>query len=614
MPRRLPRNRRCLRLMAISLAPIYLVLWIAGTGCFGELYMYDVTLARCLFVMNLLLEDGVTEAELLDVLSGVEMEVPDSMLGIAGSTGSGTNEGVATLRHYRAGMLEQQIDYALHFSALGAIDDDDLIEGFQLQPGDRLALLIALEDVLADLFAQFTLDPVGLDPVDGSRVPSFRFPEAAGRAKFSMVFDAKLGVPYDLPAGELVLDGSVAVSEGARGEVPRKVIVEVAHLNASGKVKRKHKQTIKINQGNGVFKTSRKDFKGFEVQEGERIRLRFKSKGGDVTGLDWMLQSTYRRLEPADGLVYHGTSPTISDVDEYIAALGDPSVHPAVEGMHAGVPGTRPQFLEQNTREFLERVGAAGRIPHLSYSMTIGEGEPVDDVIAQSDTYDDLIRAIGRAIRDHGDPVFVRIGFEFNGSWNGYHPGVYPAAFRKVVDLLREEGARNFSTIWCYEPDAPGDFDAVDKNGQPLWYPGDGYVDWFGIDLFQHGHFTDDGRRREGNTPYARTLGFLEMARDHGKPVYLSELSAVDAHLTSDGEDPGFADGKADWELWFEPFFEFLEAHPEIKGFNYMSQDYRGTQFEANGWGNAKIQDNSYVKQQWIERLRDNRFLHAPDV
>lgn len=122
-------------------------------------------------------------------------------------------------------------------------------------------------------------------------------------------------------------------------------------------------------------------------------------------------------LEPPDGYVYHGTSPHVPDVEAYIAALGDPAILPAVEGMHSAVPGTRPQALERTTRDFLERVREAGRIPHLSFSMSIGDGEAVDDVIALTDTYDELIRTVGRVIRDFGDPMFVRIGFEFNGSW-----------------------------------------------------------------------------------------------------------------------------------------------------------------------------------------------------
>jgi hypothetical protein len=71
-------------------------------------------------------------------------------------------------------------------------------------------------------------------------------------------------------------------------------------------------------------------------------------------------------LEPPDGRVYHGTSPNTQDVDAYIWSLDDPSLLPAVEGMHGAVPGTRPEFVETTTRAFLERQRVAGRIPHLS--------------------------------------------------------------------------------------------------------------------------------------------------------------------------------------------------------------------------------------------------------
>lgn len=329
-------------------------------------------------------------------------------------------------------------------------------------------------------------------------------------------------------------------------------------------------------------------------------------------------------LEPPDGYVYHGTSPHVPDVEAYIAALGDPVLFPSVEGMHSAVPGTRPRFLARTLLDFLERVRDAGRIPHLSFSMSIGDGEAVDDVIALTDRYDDMIRTVGRVIPDFGDPVFVRIGFEFNGSWNNYHPGLYPIAFRKFVDLLRDEGATNFATIWCYEPNGRGDFDAIDASGAYLWYPGDDYVDWFGIDLFRHGTFVAGARTGRGGrqdargaggrgqeSPYERTVRFLKMAEKHGKPVFLSELAAVDAYLTPDHLVPDFADGKHDWEMWFAPFFALLDEYPQIKGFNYMSQDYRETKYAAIGWGDARIQVNSYVLERWIEALRDERFIHA---
>ncbi len=312
-------------------------------------------------------------------------------------------------------------------------------------------------------------------------------------------------------------------------------------------------------------------------------------------------------FEPPDGQVYHGTSPNPADVDAYIAALGDPALAPLVEGSHMGIPGTRPQNFVRVLQAFVDRVTGAGRVPHLSFSFTIGDGQPVDDVIADSDTYDAQIDDAARITASVDGPVFVRPGFEFNGSWNGYTAGVYPRAFRKFVDRFRAAGADNAIFIWCYMPAGPGDF-ADEVAGEALWYPGDAYVDWFGLDLFDAGNFHPDApiEDRGGVTTKGRSEAFLTMAREHGKPVFLSEVAAVKIGITPDP-----ADGEADWAAWFGPWFDFLEAHPEIKGFNYMSQDYTGTKYdEQHGWGNARLQDNPVILARWVERLGSGRFIH----
>lgn len=325
---------------------------------------------------------------------------------------------------------------------------------------------------------------------------------------------------------------------------------------------------------------------------------------------------TLARFEPPDGRVYHGTSPNTADVDAYIEALGDPAIHPLVEGMHAGIPGTRSENLVPGTRAFLDRVRAAGRVPHLSYSMSIGDGQPVDDVILDSDVYDDLIDQIAAVVAEFDDPVFVRIGFEFNGAWNGYTPGVYPAAFRKIVDRFRAAGVDDAAYVWCYEPDAPGDFDDVDAKGEPLWYPGDDHVDWFGLDVFNDEHVDADAPAvdgRGGETSRGRVLRFLEMARAHDRPVFLSESAAARVHVTPDAEDPDLVDGQRDWDAFFAGYFALFRDHPEVKGFNYMNQDYRGSVYESLGWGDARVEINSFVLQSWVDELAEPAFVHAAE-
>jgi len=316
-------------------------------------------------------------------------------------------------------------------------------------------------------------------------------------------------------------------------------------------------------------------------------------------------------FEPPDGRIYHGAAPDPAVVDGYIAGLGDASIAPLLEGVHLGIGGTSGrQRVSDTIREWLARVREAGRVPHLSLSLT-ADGAPIDVAIATSTDYDAALAAV---VAEYGDPLFIRIGFEFNGAWNGYTPGVYPIAYRKTVEAFRAAGVDHAAYIWCYEPDGPNDFDAL-IDGEPAWYPGDDVVDWFGLDLFGAEHFDPVHAGRPGRpTAYDKSIRFLEMADLHDKPVMLSETAPAKAHLTADADDPGLVDGRADWDVWFDRFFAFMVDHPRIKGFLYMNHDYRGTVYErTNGWGDCRIEINSAILDRYRTILRDPRFIHRLD-
>jgi Glycosyl hydrolase family 26 len=220
--------------------------------------------------------------------------------------------------------------------------------------------------------------------------------------------------------------------------------------------------------------------------------------------------------EPEDGRIYHGTAPNPTVVDGYIAALDDEAIAPLIEGIHLGASGTSGrQYVVDTIRDWLTYVHEAGRIPHLSLSMRTGTGEPSDVEIATTTLHDRVLHEIGKTVAEFGKPLFIRLGFEFNGVWNGYTSGVYPIAYRKMVDIFRAAGVDQAAYIWCYEPDGPNDFDAV-IDGQSAWYPGDDYVDWFGLDLFKAEHFVPPMTERDSqNAAYSRSIRFLEMASTH---------------------------------------------------------------------------------------------------
>ncbi len=325
----------------------------------------------------------------------------------------------------------------------------------------------------------------------------------------------------------------------------------------------------------------------------------------DASNYEYMHAYFGARLEPEDGRVYHGVGQSNTGVQEYIDAMADSTIMPIVVNFYYDIPGTRGnKFEELRSRLAMEK--AIGRIPHLSIAMTDGRVW-TDSIIATSRRYDDIIDTLATIVRDYGGRIFVRPGFEFGGTWFPYHAYLYPKAFRKIVDRFRAVAEPDsMAFLWCYYPAAPNDFDSTNGRGEYKWYPGDDHVDWFSLDLFKAGDFHPDSAdsRRGVLTPKGKSERFLAMARDHAKPVFLSELSATYINVTTDPSD-----GMNDWNAWFVPFFRFLSGHPEIKGFNYTNWNWSDyTQWAE--WGDSRIEINPFILARYREELRNPRYIH----
>jgi hypothetical protein len=284
--------------------------------------------------------------------------------------------------------------------------------------------------------------------------------------------------------------------------------------------------------------------------------------------------------------------------------MGDSTIMPAVHNFYYSIPGPRGDKFDQ-LRQQLAAEFAIGRIPHLSISMDDGRVW-TDSVVATSTKFDYIIDSIATAVRDFGHKLFVRPGFEFGGTWFPYHPYLYPLAFQKIVNRMRAiANPDSMVFLWCYYPAAPDDFDSVDARG-PRWYPGDTIVDWFSLDLFGPADFHKDSAsaRRGKLTNKGKSERFLAFAAAKNKPVFLSETSAVYTFITPDEQD-----GMHDWNAWFVPFFEFITAHPQIKGYNYTNWDWtQYTQYQT--WGDSRIQVNSYILDNYRQEMRNPKYIH----
>jgi mannan endo-1,4-beta-mannosidase len=103
-----------------------------------------------------------------------------------------------------------------------------------------------------------------------------------------------------------------------------------------------------------------------------------------------------------------------------------------------------------------------------------------------SGTYDNYLIAYARAVRTYLHPVILSFGHEMNGNWYPWgnthtSPRVFVAAWRHIVTVFRETGARNVTWLWTVN--------IMQTGGIPspaVWWPGDSYVTWVGLDGYYY--------------------------------------------------------------------------------------------------------------------------------
>ena len=222
-------------------------------------------------------------------------------------------------------------------------------------------------------------------------------------------------------------------------------------------------------------------------------------------------------------------------------------------------------------------------VMHVSISMEGGGEEKV-----ANGTFDHLIDEFVQFIADHPKRVFfIRIGYEFDGSWNKYEPENFKKAFRRIVDALRNKKLSNYATIFASSSTVkPNQFETYD--------PGSEYYDWIGYSWWGH-------EDKFGNAAPA-----LAYARALKKPVFVAESTARGHYF--DIEDP-----EKVWSDWFEPFFEHIEKNKDvIRAASYINADWDG-QDMWDGWGQTRLETSPVLRQRWLQKISEPTFINAAD-
>ncbi len=281
------------------------------------------------------------------------------------------------------------------------------------------------------------------------------------------------------------------------------------------------------------------------------------------------------KFVPPEGKILFFAGQNLESVDDYLKTV---KIIPA---------GFLTYTSVQNTDALTESVDLGGgeqyaqyyvnKYPNTALQIGLYMVDALDGIIEGK--YDENIDKIASFIKNSHRPVFLRIGYEFDGPYNKYTPELYIKAYRYIVDRLRKDSVTNAAYVWH-------SFAVRISKPVTAWYPGDDYVDWFGISFFAQ---SEDNMRP-----------MVSLAKQHNKPVMVCEASPA-------GIGTGL--GITTWNSWFKRYFEFIEKN-DIKCFCYINIDWdRYPITESFNWKDCRLSSNEVIKQKWLEEIKKDKYL-----
>ncbi len=200
--------------------------------------------------------------------------------------------------------------------------------------------------------------------------------------------------------------------------------------------------------------------------------------------------------------------------------------------------------------------------------------------------YDKVIKKYAAWAKSANRPIYLRIGYEFDGPHNELEPRDYKNAYRHIVDLLRAENANNIAFVWHSYASPPFNDYKLSE-----WYPGDDYVDWVGISVFGHAYNADFGPSCDN---------VLEFAKQHRKPVMIAEANPVN----------GIDKEKSEvWDQWFVNFFNFI-YRKNIKAVSFINEDWQSLSIPGiSSWQDGRLFNNKEVSKAWFRETDKEHYL-----
>ncbi|MGE5532439.1 MAG: Ig-like domain-containing protein [Bacteroidota bacterium] len=239
--------------------------------------------------------------------------------------------------------------------------------------------------------------------------------------------------------------------------------------------------------------------------------------------------------------------------------------------------------------KWVQDLHGKGAVPHIAWEPNEGL-DPVKD--------DDYLHGWAQAAARSGGPIFLRYASEMNGNWMAYSGDAdrYIAKWRLVYKIMHEE-APNVIMVW-----APY---ATPRATIPMYYPGDEYVDWVGVNLYSVLHADGDPAKPPSDDP-RELLKYVYDLFAYRKPIAVCEYAATHYCTATKTECVDFAVDN------MTKFYQSLQTQfPRVRMINWFSVD---TGKNALADNNYSVTDNARVLETYQKLTAGDYFLsRVPD-
>lgn len=305
------------------------------------------------------------------------------------------------------------------------------------------------------------------------------------------------------------------------------------------------------------------------------------------------------KFEPVDGRIIHGLGQYVPSFFNYTneenwlhAAQYQNAVGhvPVIYSVYIGADPLDKTMNNTNLEDIIVNHGypyvlLIGLSLHDGAEFIQGRKVVATDKILAG-VWDSNFKSIAQRLMALNIPIYLRPGWEFGPDESQYHYIQEAQDFKNIwlhiYSIFKQEGVTNVAWVW--NTVNPETFNYLN------YYPGDEYVDWWGINLFTTNQMQLSSQ-------------FINDATLHRKPVMICESSPI---------HNGGTTNPSNWNNWFSPYFQKMSNNPHLKAFVYISDPWDKEGFWED-WADSRITSNETIRQNYAQEMNNPKYIHMAE-